>query len=276
MTLPTLLIYGNCQAEAIADSVINYPGVADRFRIQYVRSYNITEQDERDALPDEVRDGVDLLFEQVTPFVRLQDRFTFPNAKAVTFPSLDCNVLWPLRADEPRMRPEPPAFPFGRFTYGDKIINQVVAEGLQGDDAWQAFWTRSSEAVPDMERFLAVEQRRWAAAERLVDVQMSDVVFGDIRNSRLFWTYNHPCRLLLCRLGARLVHAAGLARTEDEALQSYQGALSWPFGEDYHAPVHPAVAAGLGLAWWHPDLAWRRYDDHFSYEQFVRAQIEWR
>jgi hypothetical protein len=242
----------------------------------YIRNYNINETIEQELLPPEVCDRVAILFEQVTPFTRLRSRFPFPDAHCVSFPSLDFNALWPLRADAPRMRPEPPQFPWGRYTYGDKLINEIVAEGLVGDAAWEAFVTRSASALPPAERLLAVEERRWNAAERLVDVPMSDVVFPVIREERLFWTYNHPHRLLLCRLGARLVHRAGLAAFEDEAWAKYQDALNWPFGEDYHAPVHPKVAAQLGLSWWSADLSWRRYDDTFTYEEFVRAQIEWR
>lgn len=276
MLRPLLLIYGNCQAEAIADSIGGLPGITDRYDTLYVRSYNITPEMEQEQLPRNVCERVELLLEQVTPFVRLTDRFAFPNALRVTFSSLDFNLLWPLRADEPRMRPEPPAFPWGRFTYGDKIINAIVSEGLSGDEAWSAFRERSAAAIPDMVRFAQVEERRWAAAEKLVDVKMSDVIFGNISHERLFWTYNHPHRLVLCRLGARLIHGAGLVASEEDGWQAYLNALNWGFGEDYHAPIHPLVAEQLGLAWWSPDLAWQRYGDSLSYEEFIRAQIEWR
>ena len=276
MKRPIILVYGNCQSEAIATSLGAYPGIVDDYDIVYIPNYNITPQMEQELLLPELCDRVELLLEQVTPFVRLSNRFTFPDAKTITFPSLDCNLLWPLRADEPRMRPEPPTFPWGRFTYGDKIINAIVAEAIDGDAAWAAFSERSAAAIPNMERFAQIEERRWKVAEKLVDVIMSDVIFPSIREKRLFWTYNHPHRLVLCRLGARLIHAAGFSTTEEEAWEAYQRALSWPFGEDYHAPVHPLVAQQLSLEWWCSNMSWRRYDDSFSYEEFIRAQIAWR
>ena len=271
----TLVIFGNCQAEAIASAIQHYPGISGECEVILASSFGISPEREAEILSDDVRNRCVRLFEQVTPLVRVSTRYAFPNAQITTFPSLDFNLMWPLRADEPRMTPEPPEFPYGRFTYGDRIINQIVAEGLEGDAAWEAFQRRSDAAMPNLCRLANVEQRRWSFAERDLDVAMSDVIFNAFKTERLFWTYNHPNRRVLCRLAARILAAAGIATSEEEALATMEGILTWEFGADYQAPIHPKVISELPLEWASEDPIYRRYKDEFSYEQFIRAQIAW-
>jgi Polysaccharide biosynthesis enzyme WcbI len=213
--------------------------------------------------------------EQKTPQVRLLSGVEFPSARRVTFPSLDINVIWPLRAQEKRIFPEPPLYPWGRYTYGDRAINEAVARGLKGDAAWEFYQERSAELVPNMTRLLQIERQRWEFAERELDVKMSDLVFPQLATSRLFWTYNHPRRDLLWSFGARILVAAGVLHDENNAIELMKGAFTWEFGSDYQQPIHPKVADALGLAWWSPDMKYRRHDVEFDYETFIRNQIEW-
>ena len=222
-----------------------------------------------------MRNRCELLIEQSTPARNVSGRYDFPNARICRFPALDINLIWPLRADDPRSRPEPPDFPFGRYPYGDRIINQVVADGLSGEAGWQAFQQRTDAALPDIARLARVERKRWEYAERDLDVRMSDVIFPHFVTKRLFWTYNHPHRTVLCRLGARILLASGWAPDEETGYKTMERLLTWDFGADYQAPVHPEVAASLGLEWWSPNMTFRRFADEFQYEEFVRRQIDW-
>ena len=273
--MDTLVIFGNCQAVALAAALPFHPAIADRYELVSVPNYGTTAEREAELLNDDVRARCTLLMEQVTPLVRLSNRYDFPRARITTFPSLDFNLLWPLHAAEPRSRPEPPDFPYGRYPYGDRIINQVVAEGRAEDDAWREFKARSETMMPNLKRLAVIEEQRWKFAERKLDVVMSDVIFPHYRQERLFWTYNHPNRIVLCRMGARLVAAAGLAVSEEAAFETMIGLLTWEFGADFQMPVHPRVGRELELAWWREDMLYRRYDDLLDYEAFVRNQIIW-
>jgi hypothetical protein len=270
-----LVVFGNCQAEAVCSALRSLPALADNYEIVLVSSFGITPEQEAQIVNDDVRNRCTLMFEQVTPLVRLSNRYDFPRARITTFPSLDFNLIWPLRADEPRMAPEPPTFPYGRYTYGDRIINQVVAEGLESDQAWHEFERRSNAAMPNLKRLVEIETRRWTFAERNLDVVMSDVIFPNFQSDRLFWTYNHPNRIVLCRLSARILASAGISASESEAFELMCGILTWEFGADYQAPIHPRVGRELNLMWWDEAMTYRRYDDNFTYEQFIRNHIAW-
>jgi len=270
-----IVVFGNCQAESIGAAFRAIPELCGAEHV-YVRSFNICDEEVAALLTPDVVENCTILFEQKMPHVRLDGRYTFPNAQRITFPSLDLNLLWPLRAEEKRMTPEPPHYPYGRFTYGDRVINEVLQKGLFGDDAWTYYLERSAKLIPDLYRLQAIEEQRWQEIEQPLDVKMSDLVFERLREERLFWTYNHPNRAMLCYMGGRMLRAAGFGPPDDcGARDRMMSVLTWEFGADYHQPIHPMVGEALGLSWWSRDMPYRRMDVLLSFEEFVRRQIAW-
>lgn len=271
----SIVVFGNCQAESIGDAFRGLRQFADADYL-YVRSFNISPEEIDAALSPAVTEKCTILLEQIMPQVSLDEKHHFPNARRVGFPSLDLNLLWPLRAEEKRAHPEPPAFPFGRYSYGDRVINEIVKKGLEGEEAWQYYEQRSAGLIPDMQRMIKVEEARWLHAESGVEIRMSDLIFPRIATERLFWTYNHPSRLTLCYLGGRILQQLGLAPNDDEAARDMMlDVLTWEFGIDYQQPIHPVVAKQLGLEWWRNDLIYRRGDSYWDYTTFMKNQIAW-
>jgi len=271
----SIVVFGNCQAGSIGQAIQGLPAL-HHSRYVYVPSFNITPEQVDALLTDEVRKGCTLLFEQVMPHTALDAKYDFPNARRITFASLDLNLFWPLRADEKRFIPEPPVHPFGRYPYGDRVINEILADNLAGDDAWDYYTRRSASLMPRFDRLWMIERERWLGIEKTVDVKMSDLVFPRIRHERLFWTYNHPNRLMLCYFGGRILQAAGLLPPDDERARDLMLQwLTWEFGADYHQPIHPLVGAGFELSWWSSNMLYRRIDVDWSFETFVRNQISW-
>ncbi len=216
------------------------------------------------------------LFEQRTPHVRFPEAAKVYNAKVVTFPSLDLNVLWPLHAQEPRNAPRP-GLPHGSTPYGDRITTKIAKEGLSGESAWQAYLEQSEASLSHLPRLLEIERQRWDLMERELSVTMSDVVFGAFAERRVYSTYNHPHISIIAELASRLLIKAGLddGASEDEVHRRMKGVFVAPFGEDLQMPVHPKVARELGLKWWTPDLLYAWRDKRLTFEQFVRRQIDW-
>src|SRR5665213_1039641 len=127
--LKTLIVYGNCQAEAISTIFRKDPVTEECFRVLYLRSFDHPSDGRDELRPEDVRDcGV--LWEQ-------HDPRPFPHRDAlpadcltVKFPALDFNLLWPFNCPNPCDEPEPPVFPFGRFPYGDRIIIESIGKGM--------------------------------------------------------------------------------------------------------------------------------------------------
>ncbi|MDR3463865.1 MAG: WcbI family polysaccharide biosynthesis putative acetyltransferase, partial [Beijerinckiaceae bacterium] len=245
-----IIVFGNCQAEAILACLRGHASVVG-YEFHYMRSFEIPGQPDA-PLDDDALARCVRLWDQSTPLVKFPHRDRLPaGCKITTFPSLDFNLLWPLNAIEPRNHPDAD-FLFGPFPYGDRVINEVVGEGLSGEAGWAAYLERSERALANLGRLAEIERRRWDALERGLDVKMADHVFERFRSERLFSTYNHPSPTMLSHTGAAILRASGFAsgRDHDDVFREVRALFSWAFGDNYEVPVHPYVARTLGLEWW--------------------------
>ena len=274
--LPVIVFFGNCQSESLAACMRHHGAIAGRYDVHFVQSYTMGGDENKTIIAPDVLATCEILFEQLTPRVSFEKKDNLArDCRVVSYPSLDFNLLWPLHAVEPRSRREPD-FPFGRYSYGDRIINAVVADGLSGDEAWAAYQARSAEAVRNIVRLVAIERQRWDNLDGDLSVKMADEIFARFRQERLFYTYNHPTSELLCRVGAGLLHAADLVTDKDAAFEELRRLFTWEFGADHAVPIHPNVAKALNLEWWSPAMRYRWGEDTRTYEDLIRAQIDWR
>ncbi len=273
---PLMILFGNCQAEVLAGHFKTYPPLGKNFDIRYIPNY-FKEGVTNDTMPSpEELASCAFLLEQRTPHVRFPEPERVSNAKVVTYASLDFNILWPLHAQEPRNAPRPD-LPHGPNGYGDRIINKIVKEGLSGDAGWKAYVEQSEAALSNLPRLLEIEQQRWALMERDISVGMSDFVFGAFRKKRIYSTYNHPIIGIISEMASRILISAGLdgGATPGDVRALMSALFRSPFGEELQAPVHPRIARELELAWWTPDLTYNWHGHRFTYEQFIRRQIDW-
>jgi hypothetical protein len=269
-----VVVFGNCQAETLGAGFQFIPGLTGGNHT-YVRSFLISDEELATTLTDETREKCTILFEQSMSTVDISSRFEFPNARRIRFPSLDFNLPWPLRAHDRRTIPEP-EFPYGRYVYGDRIINEIVENGLTGDEAWSYYVSRSADCMPNLDRLAEIERQRWAAIEAELEVKVADIIFDNLSDRRMFWNYNHPNREMLIRFGGRLLRAAGFAPEGDvEAAELMGRVITWEFGANYHEPIHPAVAEKLNLKWWSPNMLYRRHEIEMDRESWVRRQVAW-
>lgn len=274
---PVLIFFGNCQAEVMAGHLkAFYPPLSDAYEIVYVPSYSKPGVTDNTLPSPEELASCAFLIEQRTPHVRFPEYARISNARIVTFPSLDLNVLWPLHAPEPRNAPRP-SLPHGPNPYGDRIINKIVKEGLSGEKGWAAYVSQSEAAISNVSRLLEIERQRWELMERDLSVTMSDVIFGTFTERRIYSTYNHPSIGIISELATRILVRAGLVdgASEDEIRSRMNALFVAPFGEELQAPVHPKVARELGLSWWTQDLIYNWHGKRLKYETFIRRQIDW-
>lgn len=271
-----VIVFGNCQAQSIAGVISHHRLLRNHFSVHYVANFDTPGQ-ERQQLSVEVLRETKILLEQATPLVRFDRRDDLsPNCDKVTFPSLDFNLLWPLNAPEKRNHPELPNYPFGRFPYGDRFINDVVDRGLRGRDAFDEYMRLSSEMLEkNLARLEQIERSRWQAIERDHDVKMADYLFGSFRRKRIFHTYNHPTRDTLCELIARILQAAFPTDAPDVLLGDVEALFTWDFGSDLQVPIHPVVAEKLRIEWWSPEACYNFRGAPLSHRDFIQKQIDW-
>ncbi|MEA1649029.1 WcbI family polysaccharide biosynthesis putative acetyltransferase [Nitrospirillum sp. BR 11164] len=248
---PTLIVYGNCQAGVFFYALKAFPEVAGQWDLVTMRNF-VHPVEGHDKLPDDEVTRCSLLLEQGSPkgdsAFPYRDRLP-ADCRTIRFPPLDTNLLWPFNFVDTRNKPEPPEFPFGRYPYGDRIVVELLREGLSGDALWDAYQTRSVERMPNLERLIDLETTRLDERDARCDITMRPVIEEHFRTRRLFLTPNHPAWFLLGNLYGLLIEAIlgdGVDRRE-ACLNHFERWQPW---SNETLPIHPEVARRLGLNWY--------------------------
>jgi hypothetical protein len=274
----SVIIYGNCQAEAIVAVLQRNPMLSQLFRFVYVRSFVHPSDAPAELPPEDLADCV-LIAEQHDPRpFPYRDRLP-ADVAAVTFPSVDCNLLWPFNTPNLYDAPEPPEFPFGRFPYGDRIIAGCIQKGMSASEILEYYMDGWDDYKLDMARLRQLEMARMQARDAHCTVKMSEYVFDNIPKRRLYWTSNHPAPVLLTELTVRLVRACFNENAQIEAQADIQGTIAAFFGPRgplgvIGVPIHPRVAEFLELEWYDPKERLPYYGDRtMTYRQYFQNLI---
>jgi hypothetical protein len=271
-------MYGNCQAGVFADLFKGFQTPTIQWDMHYVMNF-VHPSQPQPRITDEDLARCMLVIEQLDTAHPLPDWLRERLPKDVTtirFAPLDFNIYWPFNFDDPRNVSQPPDYPFGRFPYGDRIVVELLREGLSGQALWQAYQERSVARLPDTHRLRDIEAQRLVARDAVADIMVADLVLANYQKVPLFWTINHPTGWLLGRVLGRLMGAVRepLGLPEDPEPRAIQLFSSWePFGHQ-HQPIHPELARRLGLTWWSPDRKYRYFDgSHLTFEEFMLRYI---
>ncbi|HTX55573.1 MAG TPA: WcbI family polysaccharide biosynthesis putative acetyltransferase [Candidatus Acidoferrales bacterium] len=251
MSLPVLLIYGNCQADTIS-ALLEQSSLSEFLEVAYLPSFD--HPIHRRELPDEILDRCTILWEQY-------DYVPFPYARqlagrvhATIFPALDLNLLWPFTCNNPYNRPEPPRYPSGRFFYGDRAIVAGLRAGLDEEAILERALRAWDEHPVDLDRLLEIDRSRLRARDMHCDIRIADRTLERFIIERCFFTRDHPTLSMLVDMIDRLVErtCAFEPRLTRVTLGGVQTRFTQePLG-DGAVPIHPAVAGHFGLAWYEP------------------------
>jgi acyl carrier protein len=275
-----VIVYGNCQAQTITGLLNHlFAQRAGKVRFHHLLNFHhpVTGWE---TLPDDQLASVDMVWQQYDTRAQFPywDRIS-ASARRLVFPSLDFNLFWPFAGTDPRNKPEPPEFPFGRFPYGDVVALQIVREGLKGEAALRSYAEKSGARLArlSMARLEEIEFARMAQREAQCDVVMSDFVRAIFRTTPTFHTWTHPAGRPLTELTRRLLVASDLWDADPNSTLSAELARHadhWAPLSELELPIHPLVAEQVGLEWYEPD---RRYATQFgrvTHEEYILRYIE--
>ena len=198
-----------------------------------------------------------------------------PGCGIVRFPALDTNVLWPFAAVNPYDATVPDRFPSGRYPYGDRILARCIERGWDAERTIAYYCRNYDDFRIDLGRVAELERARRRARDAKADVPMADVL-EDVVSEPVFWSNNHPRAALMDAL-LRRVGAVG-ARYVPELASLVHGESAF---DDRTAtwtavPIHPGVAADLGLAWYDPAQRCRQEDGSYqTFDEYVREFVLW-
>jgi len=272
---PSLVVYGNCQADWVERAMRVVPEIADRFDTYYVYSFDHPVSGL--AKPDpEILGRCAVLLEQRGAWDRFPWGHLVPDsAQVVTFPVLTMDALWPLTTfSDPRSVPVLPDYPYGVFPYGDRLISDWRASGVSREETLQRYLTWSVRDSEDLPRVMEMNQVRLEMADEHCDVKMADAVLTGLAHESLFYTCNHPKPAVLSMLVDRMLEQSRLV---NGALTVASRAVRALFDDQrpnsmIEIPIHPDVAGAFGLSWYRDDLKYCCYTlTDLSYEDYWRA-----
>ncbi len=275
----TIIIYGNCQAEAIAVIFGLNQAIAENYVVHYVPSYENVRFEGMTISRDDVA-VCDLLCEQHDPVLFPQRDALPQSCVTVRFPSVDFNALWPFNATNP-YNPVEPSFPFGRFPYSDRIVLSQIETGKSAAEILDYYLTQWDKYKIDLDRLLKIEKARIFARDAKCDVAIGEHLFNVYAIERPLWTINHPSQSMLKELVRRIIAVASvqipgmmdvdIGETVDK---NFVLSSRGPLGV-VSVPIHPMVAEYFTLSWYDPNERFYLFDGtDYSYEAYFQELIE--
>ncbi len=270
-----LIVYGNCQAGALAVVLRNTRAIADRYDI-VTHDLWATGEELRRNLAD-FADAAILLRQDVSNWRQhpLRDRLP-PELRVVSFPFCYVAALWPFDAmvagaDEKMlrvMRAEQGAgreFPFG---FQDGLLARLRDSVADPEDRFRRYRDLDLPDAPDLARFAELEEQRLLRDDERLGCTIGRYIVENYRRIRLFHAIAHPTAGLIGRLAGEVAGKAGLDPGAS-GLATYDDYMG-----HYQVPLHPAVIRALGIAWADETT---RYDFHrrerLTFEEYYRRYI---
>jgi len=272
---PTVIVYGNCQSDAATSILNRHPAFAERYRAIFYPGYDHPTQRAEDISAQDFA-ACALLLEQRDQ-IGFAGRHLLPDeVRVVKFPALDFNLFWPFNTVNP-FNTASPENPHG-FPYGDRIVVGCVKKGMSADAILEYYLEGWDEYGVDLNRLAALETARIALRDSHSDVQFGSLVLERFRDKRLFWTANHPTADLLGEMTSLLLAAAFPGEVWASNSDTYETIVTnfsdrGPLGA-VGVPIHPQVAAYLGLDWYRFDEPYQTGDGRFvSYREYFAEMI---
>lgn len=280
----TVLVYGNCQAPFLAQTLATLDDLNDDYRFVFAPNHIFPGADKATELSDHFFENVALVLWQ------LEEYTTNPAALAVqarlpaccpviTYPSFVMTSLWPFECPEPRGTIDP-AFPWGRYQLGDIIGLQIRNAGLTGPLAVAAYLDLSYRKMPNLEVRLQRDIDRMCRYDTQCDIQLADFVEANFRDQHLFWTSGHMSQSAIIELTRRVAKVVRPILGGKEArLEACLSASGFKGMGDLQMPIHPMVAEVLGLTFWQPGQTYRWYTENWTFydyfERYITNNADW-
>lgn len=271
----SLLVYGNCQASTIVDTLAYYSAASELFRIVYVTSLPEPLGNQRPLTKEDFSDCA-ILCEQVD-WEEFPYRDRLPQGcPTIRFPSLDSVALWPFNCENPYNVPTGRNHS-GRFPYGDRVILRKIDSGMSGEEVLSFYLNGWNDYKCNMDRIRELDRVRLQKRDERCDVTGSDLILNNFVGERLFMTINHPRETLLARLLERLLDACSLHEPALRRIDAYEASRTAHEADPYidiQVPVHPQIAQALELAWYDPNALYQQYGGfNYSYSEYFENLI---
>lgn len=276
---PSILVYGNCQAEHIMHIGRHLPSMRDTVSFKVIPLHIVTTQDWELCYDLAYFSDVKVLWNQVESGApsahraELESRLP-ADCQVVKFPPFNMLALWPFTGNDPRLANEREC----RYPWTDSIAASLAKRSEPDDALFDAYMQISVEKMPDLDRRLRMDVTRWHAVDALADIKVADWVLDNFRGTQLFYTAGHLTAPPLGRLMNGLLERTGILKPNQvfQAQREVDFLLRNHLGQDLEVvPLHPLVAERLAISYYDPGMRHRWHGHEWSFREYILNYIRW-
>ncbi len=278
-----LIVYGNCQAGAVALILKTVPYVAER--------WDVVQHDiwaSGDVLASNLADfeTADILLQQdIWTWRNHPMRDKIPEGIAVVrFPFCYIAALWPfdawlignddamLKAREKHQAVSKDPFP---FAFHDGLLAKLRTIIPDPEERFERYRSLDLPPIPDFQipdfrRYAEFEEARLAKDDRQLGFNIGKFMTNNFRGTRLFHACVHPTAGLLEELTAEIMGRIGLDphKNQFRPLADYMSGIQ--------VPLHPKVIEQIGLTWANDSTLYSQPDgEKLTFDEYYRRYVNY-
>lgn len=265
-----LVLIGNCQCSVLAQA-FRQTGSLNR---HYLTKYHFVQ-----LLPNlyefarrDIEDCDVLLVQDIELWNHFPLRDCIrPGADIVKFPLIRFASLWPFDAwngpgDREAFFAEAPNH---TFPFLDGLLARLRHDIPDKEARFQAYRALEGIGVINYKRIHALEERRILKIDRQYDCRIGEFTLENFRMRQIFHTTVRPNWQGFNLLIRMILRAIGVRDPIDALSQSADAMLRIP-----QVPVHPKVAADLGVRWADELIRYQAFGQEMNWETYIRRYID--
>jgi hypothetical protein len=263
-----VLIVGNCQAQTVCEGLVRTPAFNNRLNAKY--HFVGLQQNLHERGKIELQNSDVLLVQDIRDWDNYPLRAYIRNdVQMIEFPLLRFASLWPFDhyngpGDREAYDRE---WPNLTFLYHDGLLARLRKEIPDREQRLAAYRSLSVDGVINFARLHAFEQRRLTAMDQRFGIEIGRFIVNNFQRRRLFYTTNHPNAEIFAMLMRYLLNHLGID-------QVFRPAAILDHLQRLQVPVHPKVAAALGVKWANENTKYLYGGEKITWETYFRRYIE--
>jgi hypothetical protein len=263
-----VVIIGNCQAQTVYEALMR----TQAFNTKVDAKYHFVglQQNLHDLARSELANCEMLFVQDINDWanypLREEIREDLPIIK---FPLLHFASLWPFDhyngpGDREAYEREAPNL---TFLYLDGLLARLRKEISDREERLVAYRSLSVDGVVNYIRLHDFERRRLLAMDQQFGFHIGEFILKNFQKKQLFYTTNHPNGPILAMLLQYLLRYLAIE-------ESCRRIASLDHLKRLQVPVHPKVAAALGVRWARENTKYLYGGERITWETYVRRYIE--
>jgi tetratricopeptide (TPR) repeat protein len=261
---------GNCQALAFGSVYARHIAPLFNQQVTILDLYPGQPSERRHQRLRELREA-DIVVEQIFDPPRLLAPDALPQGtRRVTFPTVVGAFYWPYAGHQhPKNQPGPIVGQDGAYPgeIGCRQLNRLIEQNLPAEEAAFRYANMDLAALAHLDRFLEMHLERQKQRDEIAGLATHDFIKSRLRTEKLFLTPGHMSLNLFGSVAEGLFEKLGVPYSLTEATLRAQRTTPFPLDE---APIHPSIAAHLGLGFIDGNTTYRyRNEGHFSFRASI-------